>query len=67
MAIVLEGYINEEQNSIVRSLCAKEVAAKDIHREVFPVYRGEEFVALNCSQTGSKVSPITKKLRCLNG
>jgi hypothetical protein len=32
MAIVLEGYTNEEQRSVVRFLWAKRLDAKDIHK-----------------------------------
>jgi hypothetical protein len=31
MATVIEGYTTEEQRSVVRFLCAKELKAKDIH------------------------------------
>jgi hypothetical protein len=37
MATVLE-CTTEEQRSVVRFLCAKGLNAKDIHKEMFPVY-----------------------------
>jgi hypothetical protein len=41
MATVLEDCSNEEQRSVVRFLWAKELDAKDIHKEIFPVYGGK--------------------------
>jgi hypothetical protein len=41
MATVLEEYITEEQRSVVRFLWAKGLNAKDIHKEIFPVYGGK--------------------------
>jgi hypothetical protein len=41
MATVLEGFTTEEQLSVVRFLCAKGLNAKDIHKEIFPVYGGK--------------------------
>jgi hypothetical protein len=42
MATVLEECIIEEQRFVVRFfLCAKGLDAKDIHKEVFPVYGGK--------------------------
>jgi hypothetical protein len=38
---VLEVYSTEEQRSIVRFLCEKGLNAKDIHKEMFPVYCGK--------------------------
>jgi hypothetical protein len=35
---LLEEYPTEEQSFVVRSLWAKGVNAKDIHKEMFPVY-----------------------------
>jgi hypothetical protein len=36
--IVLEGCTTEEQRSVVRSLWAKRLNAKDIHKDIFFVY-----------------------------
>jgi hypothetical protein len=43
MATVLEEYTTEEQRSVVRFffLWAKGLNAKDIHKEVFPIYGGK--------------------------
>jgi hypothetical protein len=38
MVIMLEEYTTEEQPSVVRILWAKGLNAKDIHKEMFPVY-----------------------------
>jgi hypothetical protein len=41
MATVLAGYTTEEQRSVVRFLWPKGLNAKDIHKEMFPVYVGK--------------------------
>jgi hypothetical protein len=41
MAIMLEVYTAEGQRSFVRFLWAKWLNAKDIHKEMFPVYVGK--------------------------
>jgi hypothetical protein len=41
MASVLEECTTEEKRSVVRFLCAKGLIAKDIHKEIFPVYGGK--------------------------
>jgi hypothetical protein len=38
---VLEEYTTEDQISVVRFLWAKGLNAKDIHKEMFPVYGGK--------------------------
>jgi hypothetical protein len=38
MATVLEDFITEEQRSVVCFLWAKELNAKDVHKEMSPVY-----------------------------
>jgi hypothetical protein len=43
---VLKEYTTEEQNSVVSVLWAKGLNAKDIHKEVFPVYSGK---CLSCN------------------
>jgi hypothetical protein len=40
METVLEGCITEQQRSVVNFLWIKELTAKDIHKEMFPVYVG---------------------------
>jgi hypothetical protein len=41
MATVLEECNTEERRYVVRSLWAKGLNAKDIHKEMFPVYGGK--------------------------
>jgi hypothetical protein len=41
MATVLEWRTTEEQRSVVTFLWAKGLSAKDIHKEMFPVYCGK--------------------------
>jgi hypothetical protein len=41
MATVLEEYTIKDQRPVVRFLEAKELNAKDIHKEMFPVYGGK--------------------------
>jgi hypothetical protein len=41
MATMLEQCTTEEGNSVVRFLWAKGLNAKDIHKEMFPVYGGK--------------------------
>jgi hypothetical protein len=40
MATVLEECATEDLRSVVRFLWAKGLCAKDIHKEMFPVYSG---------------------------
>jgi hypothetical protein len=41
MATVLEEYATEDQRSVMHFLWAKGRSAKDIHKEMFPVYDGK--------------------------
>jgi hypothetical protein len=41
MATVLEVYTTEEQRSVVHFFWTKELIAKDIYKEIFPVYNGK--------------------------
>jgi hypothetical protein len=41
MATLLEECITEEYRSVVRFSWAKELTAKDIHKEMFPTYGGK--------------------------
>jgi hypothetical protein len=41
MATVYVNYTTEEQRSLVRLVWAKELNAKDIHKEMFPLYGGK--------------------------
>jgi hypothetical protein len=45
MKTALEEYTTEEQRSVVRFLREKGLTAKDFHKEMFPVYGGDVFVA----------------------
>jgi hypothetical protein len=40
MVTVLEECTNEEQCSLMRFLCGEGLNAKDIHKNIFPVYGG---------------------------
>jgi hypothetical protein len=41
LATVLQVYINEEYRSVLRFLGVKEFNAKDIQKEMFPLYDGK--------------------------
>jgi hypothetical protein len=41
MATVFEGYTTEEQRSLVRFVWAKGLNAKDINKEMIPIYGGK--------------------------
>jgi hypothetical protein len=41
MATMLEKFTSREQHSLVRFLGVKRLDAKDIHKEMFPVYDGK--------------------------
>jgi hypothetical protein len=43
MVTVFEECITEEQRSVVHFLWTEELSAKDIHKEMFPVYGGKCF------------------------
>jgi hypothetical protein len=63
MATVLGEYTAEEQRSVMRFLWVKGLNAKNIHKEMFPVY-GVKFLSRkavhNCVEN---VSLITKSLK----
>jgi hypothetical protein len=67
MATVLEGYIIEEQRSVMRFFLWAN--AKDIHKEVFPVYVGKCLSRKAVHSWVANVSLITKrsKRRCGSG
>jgi hypothetical protein len=54
MVTVLEECTTQEQNSAVRFLWAKRLNAKDIHKEIFPVYGGK-CVAESGSQLSEEI------------
>jgi hypothetical protein len=58
MVTVLEEYTNEEQHSVVRFLWTKGPNAKDIHKEMFPVY-GEK--CLSCKANHTWVEKCAKR------
>jgi hypothetical protein len=66
MVTVFEKYTTEEQRSVVRLLWAKIQSAKDINREMFPVYVGKclsRKAIHNCVEKRSKFSLMTKVLK----
>jgi hypothetical protein len=69
MATVLEGCITEEQLSVVRFLWAQGLNAKDIHKEMFPVYGGKCLSHKAIPKWVANVSLMTKRLkrRCGSG
>jgi hypothetical protein len=58
MATVLEEYTTEEQCSVVCFLWAKGLHAKDIHKEMFPVYDGK---FLSCKAVENWVEKFSQK------
>jgi hypothetical protein len=62
MATVLEECTAEKQHSVVRFLWAKGLNAKDIHKEMFPVYGGK---CLSCKEVHNWVTNVVlvKKLK----
>jgi transposase len=55
MATVLEGYTTEEQRSVAHFLWAEGLTAKDIHKEMFPVYGGK---CLSCKAVHNWVKKL---------
>jgi hypothetical protein len=69
MVTVLKEYTNEEQYSAVRFLWAKELTAKDIRKEMFPVY-GEKLLSYMAFHNWvPNILLMTKRLkrRCKSG
>jgi hypothetical protein len=69
MATVLDEYTTEGQRSVVRFLWAKGLNAKDIHKEMFPVYGGKCSPRKAVHICVANVSLMTKRLkrRCGSG
>jgi hypothetical protein len=68
MATVLEKCTTEEQRSVVRFLRAKELNAKDIHKEMFPVYGGKCLSRKSVHNWVANVSLMKRlKRRCGSG
>jgi hypothetical protein len=63
MATVLEDCTAEEQRFIVRFLWAKGLDAKDIHKEMFPVYGGKSLWRKAVQNRVADVSLMTKRLK----
>jgi hypothetical protein len=63
MATVLEKYTTEEERSVVLFLWAKVLTAKDIHKEMFPVYGGKCLSREAVHNWVAKFSLMTKKLK----
>jgi hypothetical protein len=69
MTTLLEEYATEEKRSLVRFLWAKGLNAKDIHKEMFPVY-GEKCLSRKAVHNWvANISLMTKRLkrRCVSG
>jgi hypothetical protein len=67
MATVLEVCITEEQRSAVRFVWAKELDAKDIHKEMFPACGGKGLSRKAVHNWMANVSLITKRLERRRG
>jgi hypothetical protein len=57
MATVLDECSNEEQHSVVRFLWGKALNAKNIHKEMFPVYGGK---CLSCKAVHNWVKKFSQ-------
>jgi hypothetical protein len=66
---MLEECNAEEQRSVVRFLWAKGLNAKDIHKEMFPVYVGKCLLHKAAHSWVANVSLMTNRLkrRCRSG
>jgi hypothetical protein len=69
MATVLEGCTTEEERSVVRFLLAKGVNAKNVRKEMFPVYGGKCLSRKAVHICAANVSLMTERLkeRCGSG
>jgi hypothetical protein len=57
MVTVLKEYPTEEQNYVLRFLWAKGLNAKDIHKEMFPVYGGK---CLPCKAVHNRIAKFSQ-------
>jgi hypothetical protein len=66
---VIEECITEEQSYLLRLFWAKGLNAKDIHKEMFPVYGGKCFSRKAVHNWVAKVSLMKRRLkrRCGSG
>jgi hypothetical protein len=69
MAIVSEECTAEDRSSVVHFSRAKRLKAKDIHKEMFPVYDGKCLSRKAVHNRVAKVSLMTQRLkpRCGSG
>jgi hypothetical protein len=68
MATVLEEYITKEQRSVVRLLWEKGLNAKNIDKEIFPIYGGKCLSRKAVHSWVANVSLMTRlKRRCGSG
>jgi hypothetical protein len=63
MSTVLDQYTTEEQHSVLYFLWAKGLNAKDIHKEIFPVYGGKCLLHKAFHNWMANVSLMTKRLK----
>jgi hypothetical protein len=63
MATVLEGCTTEEQRSDVSFFVGKGLNAKDIHKDMFPVYGGKYLSRKELLNWVAKISLMTKRLK----
>jgi hypothetical protein len=62
MATMLEEYTTKEQHSVVHFLWAKGINAKDIHKEMFPVYGGKRLSRKELHNLAKKLSEGRSKV-----
>jgi hypothetical protein len=62
MATVLEKYTTEEHRSVLRFLWAKGLNAKDIYKEIFPLYGGKCLSRKEVHNWAVNISLMTKRL-----
>jgi hypothetical protein len=60
MGTMLEKYTTKERNSLVHFLWAKGLNAKDIHKEMFPVYSGK---CLSCKAVHNSIEKFSQKVQ----
>jgi hypothetical protein len=63
MATVLDECTTQQQRSAVCFLSAKGLNAKDIHKEMFPVYGGKRLLRKAVHNSMAYVSLMTKRLK----
>jgi hypothetical protein len=67
MATVLQGCNTEDQSSVLRSSWAKELNAKDIYKEMFPVYGRKCLSRKAVHNWVVNLSLMTKRLKRMCG